>query len=128
MKLLLDTHIVVWAAAAPERLGRDRALIEESDRIMSAASAWELAVKQGLGKVDLGEAVRAWFPRAARELDATLLSISPAHAAAVEALPPIHRDPFDRVLVAQAQIDGLILLTADDTLSEYGPSVRLLQP
>lgn len=128
MKLLLDTHVVLWAAAMPERLGRDRTLIEQSDRIVSAASVWELSIKQGLGKVNLGEAVGPWFERARRELAATPLPITPAHAAAVETLPMIHRDPFDRLLIAQAQSEDLVLVTADAALREYGPTVRVLAP
>jgi PIN domain nuclease of toxin-antitoxin system len=127
MRLLLDTHVLLWAAMDPERLGRSAQLLLDADqRLLSAASSWELAIKQGLGKVDLGTDVRSWIGRAVAELQLEPLGISVEHAAGVEALPPVHRDPFDRLLVAQARHEGAVLLTADARLREYGDVVRLV--
>jgi PIN domain nuclease of toxin-antitoxin system len=127
VKLLLDTHILLWAATAPERLGSAEQLVRDAElRLLSAASAWELAIKQGLGKVDLGMPVGAWMERALRELLANPLDITVDHAAAVEQLPGHHRDPFDRLLVVQAQQEGAVLLTADRVLLSYGSAVRLV--
>jgi PIN domain nuclease of toxin-antitoxin system len=128
VRVLLDTQILLWAAAQPARLGAAGALLEGADqRLVSSASVWELAIKQGLGKVDLGADVRSWMSRAVRELAAVHLDITADHAAAVERLPPIHRDPFDRLLVAQAQHESATLLTADRTLAGYGSFVRLVR-
>lgn len=127
MRLLLDTHVVVWAMVSSARLGAGRALVDGAqERVLSAAVVWELAIKARLGKIDLGSDVRSWTERAARELDASWLDVSRHHAAAVEELPDVHRDPFDRLLVAQAQVGGLVLLTADQQLAGYGPAVRVL--
>jgi PIN domain nuclease of toxin-antitoxin system len=127
VKLLLDTHVLLWAATTPDRLGSAEQLVRDAElRLLSAASAWELAIKQGLGKVDLGMPVGAWMERALRELLARPLDISVDHAAAVEQLPSHHRDPFDRLLVVQAQQEGAVLLTADRALLPYGSAVHLV--
>jgi PIN domain nuclease of toxin-antitoxin system len=127
VKLLLDTHVLLWAAAAPERLGDAERLLADADtRILSTASGWELAIKQGLGKVDVGMGVSSWFRRSLRELAAEPLDVRMDHVAALERLPPIHRDPFDRLLIAQAVHEGAVLLTVDRTLAPYGNVVRLL--
>lgn len=127
MKLLLDTHVLVWAAAAPERLGRARqVLLDAEQRLFSAASIWELAIKRSLGKLDLGTDVRSWVARAVEELQLQQVAITGEHAAAVEHLPPVHRDPFDRLLIAQARSEGAVLLTADRALLAYGDVVRLV--
>ena len=127
MRILLDTHVLLWAASTPERLGasqQDLSCAEQ--RLISAASAWELAIKKSLGKLDLATDVCSWLHRAVRELRAQSLSITGDHAAAVEHLPPVHRDPFDRLLVAQAIHEGAVLLTADRRLLPYGEMVRLV--
>lgn len=122
----MDTHVLLWAASAPERLGPGAEVLGGADRLISVASVWELAIKQGLGKVDLGMPVGRWIQRATTELAAQILDISAAHAAAVEQLPPVHRDPFDRLLVVQASLEGAILLTGDFALAAYGPVVRVV--
>lgn len=128
MRLLLDTHVVLWAASAPERLGDAAALVlEAEERWLSAASTWEMAIKQGLGKLSLGMSAGAWTARAVTELALRPLPVTSAHAAGVEGLPSHHRDPFDRLLVAQAAAEGLVLLTADRALEPYGDVVRLLR-
>ncbi len=127
MRILLDTHVLLWAASAPERLGASlQELTTAERRLISAASTWELAIKASLGKLDLATEVRSWMRRALRELDAQPLSITADHAAAVEHLPPVHRDPFDRLLIAQAHHEGAVLLTADRVLLQYGDMVRLV--
>lgn len=127
MRVLLDTHVLVWAATTPERLGSDLAVIEAADRrIVSAVCVWELAIKQRLGKLSVGSDVRTWARRVTTELVLEHLPVTAEHAAAVEHLPDVHRDPFDRLLVAQAVAEGAVLLTADDRLAAYGDAVRLV--
>jgi PIN domain nuclease of toxin-antitoxin system len=127
VKVLLDTHVLLWAAATPERLGAGEQLLLEADlRILSTASGWELAIKQSLGKVDVGMDVASWFRRSVRELAAEALDVRMDHIAALEHLAPVHRDPFDRLLIAQALHEGALFLTADRTLAAYGDVVRPL--
>ena len=127
MRVLLDTHVLVWAATTPERLGADLAVVEDADRrIVSAVCVWELAIKQRLGKLSLGSDVRTWMRRVTRELVLDHLPVTADHAAAVEHLPDVHRDPFDRLLVAQAVAEGAVLLTSDHRLTAYGDAVRLV--
>lgn len=127
MKVLLDTHVLVWAATTPERLGEGMQLLADADRrVLSAVSPWELAIKQGLGKLTVGSDVRTWIRRVTRELALDHLPVTAEHAAAVEHLPDVHRDPFDRLLVAQAVAEDALLLTADDRLTAYGDAVRLV--
>jgi len=128
VRVLLDTHILLWAADIPERLGPALPLIANADaRLLSAASTWELAIKQSLGKIRLSSDVGVWFTQALVQLSAQPLAITPSHAAAVAQLPAVHRDPFDRLLVAQAQQENALLLTADRTLAAYGDVVRVVE-
>ncbi len=127
MRVLLDTHVLVWAATTPERLGAHLAVVEDADRrIVSAVCVWELAIKQRLGKLSLGSDVRTWMRRVTSELVLDHLPVTADHAAAVEHLPDVHRDPFDRLLVAQAVAEGAVLLTSDHRLTAYGDAVRLV--
>ena len=127
MTVLLDTHVLVWAAATPERLGPELTRLQDADRrLVSAASVWELSIKQRLGKIDLGTDVRAWVRRAVTELVLVHLPVTAEHAAGVEHLPDVHRDPFDRLLVSQALSEDAVLLTADRQLLDYGDAVRLV--
>lgn len=128
MKLILDTHILLWAAAAPERLPVGAAeLIEDAENalVFSAASLWEVAIKAGLGRadftVDAGVLRRGLVENGYEELP-----VIATHACAVAALPPIHRDPFDRMLVAQALVEGLTLVTGDAALAGYPGAVRVV--
>jgi PIN domain nuclease of toxin-antitoxin system len=126
MKLLLDTHLLLWAAAQPERLsGTARALIADLDNelLFSVGSLWEVAIKRSLDRDD--------FPVVPSLLRARLLdngyaemAITGAHAVAVYGLPPIHKDPFDRILVAQSMIEGITLLTADPVVARYPGPIR----
>jgi PIN domain nuclease of toxin-antitoxin system len=122
-RLLLDTHVWIWWQRSDRRLGREaRERIERADEVvLSAASAWEIAIKSGLGKLTLPPDADV-----GRELELDgfrLLPISVAHAAAVRQLPPIHRDPFDRMLVAQAGLEGLTIVTSDKVMARYGVAV-----
>ena len=129
MNLLLDTHVLLWAAGAPERLPDEaRALIEnpETGIVFSAVSLWEIAIKNGLGRADFSVDPRL-LRRGLLEHDYTELAMTGAHATAVDLLPPIHRDPFDRLLVAQAQTEGLLLLTADETVARYPGPIRTIR-
>ena len=128
MKILLDTHVLLWAAGDPDRLSPSaRVLIEDpaNDLYFSAASLWEVAIKSGLGRDDFRVDPRV-LRRALLEHGYTELAITGAHAVAVDLLPPIHRDPFDRLLVAQAQIEAMTLLTADTTVADYPGPIRLI--
>ncbi len=129
MSVLLDTHILLWAAGQPHRLPSvARALLEdpESEPVFSAASLWEIAIKHGLCRPDFTVDPRL-LRRGLLENGYTELPVTGAHAVAVDLLPAIHRDPFDRMLVAQAQIEGLTLLTADPVVGRYPGPIRLLQ-
>ena len=128
MKLLLDTHVLLWAASVPERLSSDvRALLEAKDTspVFSAASLWEVAIKSGLGRADFNVDPRL-LRRGLLENGYVELPVTGAHAVAVDLLPPIHKDPFDRLLVAQAQIEGLTLLTADEVVVRYPGPIRAI--
>jgi PIN domain nuclease of toxin-antitoxin system len=127
VKVLLDTHVVVWATHQSARLGAARQLVLDADqRLLSAVCVWELAIKQRLGKLSVGPDVRTWARRVTTELVLDHLPVTAEHAAAVEHLPDVHRDPFDRLLVAQAVAEGAVLLTADERLAAYGDVVRLV--
>ncbi len=128
MKLLLDTHILLWAAAEPERLSKvAAALIEdtENELFFSAASLWEIAIKTSRGhadfRVDTGLVRGGLLDNGYAELPVT-----GAHAAAIASLPPIHKDPFDRMLVAQATVERLTLVASDPVVAKYPCSVRLV--
>ncbi len=124
MKLLLDTHLLLWAASGDRQLSPTaRAMLEDPANTLhvSAASLWEITIKHRLGRHDFRiDPIR--LHRGLRENGYEDLPITAAHALAAGALPMLHKDPFDRMLVAQATIDGLILLTSDATLARYpGP-------
>ena len=124
MRLLLDTHIFLWAVADARQLKTStRRVIESAEEVyVSAASIWEIAIKAGLGKIAADPAEL----RAAIEPSGFLeLPVSAVHAAGVAGLPAHHNDPFDRLLVAQALAEPLRLLTADDVLVRYGNIVLL---
>ena len=126
MKLLLDTHLLLWAAGQPDKLSAAAlALIEapENQLLFSAASLWEIAIKVGLGRDDFvvepGLIRRGLLDNGYEELP-----VSSAHAVALTGLPAIHKDPFDRILVAQAQVEGIVLVTSDDTVSQYPGAIE----
>ena len=127
MKLLLDTHLLLWAASAPERLPAGaRALLEDAanELLFSAASLWEVTIKAGLGRDDFRVDARV-LRRGLLDNGYTELPISSAHAVAIAGLPNLHRDPFDRLLVAQAGVEGITLLTSDEAVARYPGPIRL---
>ena len=126
MKLLLDTHLLLWAAGEPRRLSKQaRALIDnpENELFFSAASLWEVAIKRGLGREDFKVDARL-LRRGLLDNGYSELPIISDHVVAIESLPLIHNDPFDRVLVAQATVEGITLLTIDSVVSQYPGPIR----
>lgn len=128
MRLLLDTHLLLWAAASSKRLPREaRALLENVDNeaYYSAASIWEITIKNSLGRknfrIDLG-ALQSALP----QIGLIELPVRAAHAVGVTRLPLIHRDPFDRLLIAQSIAEPLTLLTNDALLARYWDGVRVV--
>jgi PIN domain nuclease of toxin-antitoxin system len=126
MKLLLDTHLLLWAAGDPDRLSAAaRALIgaPENELWFSAASVWEIAIKRGLGREDFQVNPRL-LRRGLLDNGYRELPVGSEHAVAIDSLPPLHKDPFDRLLVAQAMVEGITLLTADASVAQYPGPVR----
>ncbi|MHB8167855.1 MAG: type II toxin-antitoxin system VapC family toxin [Sulfuricella sp.] len=126
MNLLLDTHLLLWAASEPQRLSaKARALFLDpaNQLVFSAASLWEISIKNSLDRADFKvDPRRLWrmlLVNGYREIPVTS-----EHTVAVNELPPLHKDPFDRILVAQARVEGLLLLTADKSVAKYGEGVR----
>ena len=126
MKFLLDTHLLLWSAVTPARVsGNARALIEDRTHTLffSVASMWETAIKHALGRAEFrvdpnllrGKLLRGGYQE---------IPITSDHSIVAGGLPLLHRDPFDRMLVAQAKVEGIVLLTADAVLAAYGESVR----
>jgi PIN domain nuclease of toxin-antitoxin system len=126
VKLLLDTQLLLWAASEPARLkAATRRLLEDPrhELLFSAASIWEVSIKASLGRSDFDADPRV-LRRGLLDNGYAELPVTGAHAAAVLDLPPHHRDPFDRLLVAQAQVEGITLLTADATVARYPGPIR----
>jgi PIN domain nuclease of toxin-antitoxin system len=127
MNLLLDSQALVWWREANRKLGlRARAAIERNAATVriSAASAWELAIKSRRGRLRLREPVDRWLPAAIETSGFEILDVTIAHAVAVANLPDHHDDPFDRLLIAQAQIEDLTVVTSDSAFDDY--DVRVL--
>lgn len=126
MKLLLDTHLLLWAAGEPDRLSAAaRRLLNDANNelFFSAASLWEVVIKSKLGRSD--------FQADARILRRSLIDnsygempILSSHVVAIDGLPPIHKDPFDRILIAQATVEGITLISADPIVMEYPGPIR----
>jgi PIN domain nuclease of toxin-antitoxin system len=126
MKLLLDTHLLLWAAGEPRRLPKQaRILIGNPDNelLFSAASLWEVVIKRGLGREDFAVDARL-LRRGLLDNGYSELPIVSDHVVAIDSLPPIHKDPFDRILVAQATVEGVTLLTNDSLVSQYPGPIR----
>lgn len=124
MRVLLDTHLLLWALSSPERLSkRSRQRIDSSDVYTSAASIWEISIKSALGtlEADPNEVLAAVEPAGFKHLPVT-----GSHAAKVAELPSVHKDPYDRLLVAQARFEPMILLTDDQVLRGYGDFVEVV--
>ena len=124
MKLLLDTHLLLWAAGEPRWLSRRaRGLIDNlgNELFFSPASLWEVVIKRGLGRPDFKVDARV-LRRGLLDNGYGELPIASDHVVAIDSLPSIHKDPFDRVLIAQATVEGITLLTTDSVISQYpGP-------
>lgn len=129
MKVLIDTQCWLWMNVSPERLSeRTRAMLlsRSTERLFSVASIWEIAIKYQLGKLPLPLAPADYVPDRMRLTRTEPLAIGPSHALRAGSLPPLHRDPFDRMLVAQALSEEIPVLSSDKQLDAYG--IRRLQP
>lgn len=128
MKILLDTHVLLWAAGQPNRLSvAARRLIGDSrnELLFSAASIWEVVIKHSLGRSDFQIDPRL-LRRGLLDNGYSELPILSDHVVVVDTLPPIHKDPFDRLLVAQATVEGITLLTADTAVAKYRGPIRMV--
>lgn len=127
MRYLLDTHTFLWMAADPAMLSRDvrEIVARRSSRLyLSAASGWELALLAHLGRIRLPDDPQRFVPEAMRQLHVTPVPIGFATAITAAGLPLIHRDPFDRVIIAEALREKMTVLTKDEKFSSYGIPVR----
>jgi PIN domain nuclease of toxin-antitoxin system len=124
VKYLLDTHLLMWAVREPERLSSEARMLlanAENELVFSVVSIWETAIKSGLVKASFGTDPRLLRRRLLDNAYIELPLLS-THAVAIDMLPPIHKDPFDRILVAQATVEGITLLTVDPLVARYpGP-------
>jgi PIN domain nuclease of toxin-antitoxin system len=123
MRVLLDSHTLIWAVDEPTKLSATAvATLQDpgNDLVVSAGSVWEIAIKVGLNKLTLSQPYRPWIEKAIADLGASLLPIALEHADALVRLPMHHRDPFDRLLVAQSMIEKLLVVSADAQLDAYG--------
>ncbi|GJE55786.1 MULTISPECIES: type II toxin-antitoxin system VapC family toxin [Methylobacterium] len=126
MRVLLDTHLLLWGAADPDRLSaaaRQLMVDPGTSPVFSVVSIWEVAIKRGLGRANF-RTDRRVLRRALLDNGYEELTILGAHAVAVEGLPPIHKDPFDRLLIAQATVEGITLATADAVMARYPGPIR----
>lgn len=126
MKVLLDTHVWLWMLGFPERLGPDAVALMRSDSdelILSAVTSWEIAVKWALGKLDLPEPPQVYVPDRMRAEGLRSLPVDHGHALQVASLPRHHGDPFDRLLIAQSQVERIPILTADRRFEPYDVEV-----
>jgi PIN domain nuclease of toxin-antitoxin system len=127
MRFLIDTHVFLWLETEPERLAhKARALLEDTanELYLSAVSGWEIAIKHALGKLPLPADPPIYVPARLMRGGFQSLDVTMSHALAVSGLPAFHDDPFDRLLIAQAQVEGLTLVTVDNRISQY--PVRVL--
>jgi len=123
LNLLLDTHALLWWLASDRKLGpfAKKQVADPGNVVwVSAATAWEIAIKVGIGRLDLGEPPEQCLPREIERGGFRSLAVTVAHALAVRTLPRHHADPFDRLLIAQAVTDGLRIVTADSAFDRYG--------
>jgi len=128
MKLLLDTHLLLWAAGEPSRLSVAALKLIKApanELIFSAASIWEVAIKSRLGRSNF-QADPRLLRRGLLDNGYGELPILSEHVVAIDSLPSVHKDPFDRLLVAQATVEGITLLTADSVVAQYPGPLRLV--
>ena len=122
MKILLDTHVFLWAISDDPKLSRSQkaAYIAEGNELyLSIASVWEMLIKAGLGKLPLPTPASTYIARQMEKNRVGSLTIRASHMAELESLPPVHRDPFDRMLVAQARAERMPILSSDPKMREY---------
>lgn len=116
---LLDTSTMLWALGSPERLSpRARRLVDTGENIVSVASYWEVVIKAQKGLLEIGD-LPTWWRRATELIAARVLPVRASHVTALAALPGLHKDPFDRILIAQAVAEGLDFVTNDEPISGY---------
>ena len=128
MRCLLDTNVFAWSLGVKSRLNAAATEVLTSSATLiylSPVSSWEIAIKHALGKIVLPTAPTDFVPRAMRDLGIITLDVTHAHALAAGQLPPHHRDPFDRMLIAQARAEGMVLLTADQFFKAYDVEILL---
>jgi len=126
MKLLLDTQCWLWWFSQPERLSEEaiKQISDETNQVwFSVASVWEIGIKVSIGKLPLPEKIDDYIPTRMIQLGTQSLEITASHALRAAALPLLHRDPFDRMLIAQSQIEGMTLVSADSMFAHYDVSV-----
>ncbi|HEY7428455.1 MAG TPA: type II toxin-antitoxin system VapC family toxin [Gemmataceae bacterium] len=123
MRLLLDTHALLWSVDDPPKLSiAALAAIQDpaNDRLLSAATIWELAIKVGLGKFTLSLPYRQWMAKGIADLKLNILPVTIEYAERQSVLPPHHKDPFDRLMIAQALVEGIPIVSADAAFDPYG--------
>jgi PIN domain nuclease of toxin-antitoxin system len=126
VKLLLDTHLLLWAAGRPDQMPAGALVLLDdpnNELLFSAASLWEVTIKRGLGRDDFQVDSRL-LRRGLLDNGYSELAITSEHAIAIDLLPPIHKDPFDRILIAQSMVEGITLLTADPVVARYPSPVQ----
>lgn len=125
MRALLDTQVWLWMLTEPARLGPAHEIVEDirNELLFSAASSWEISIKHALGRLPLPESPAMYVPQRIRSTGVISLPVEHSHALAVAELPHHHRDPFDRLLIAQAQLEGVPIITGDPFLERYEVNV-----
>jgi PIN domain nuclease of toxin-antitoxin system len=126
VRILLDTSTWLWMVGASNRLGADAATRlrdTTNELLLSAASSWEIAIKHSIGKLDLPEPPERYVPSRIAATGVTPLPVTHPHALAVASLPRHHHDPFDRLIIAQAMLEAVPVMTADAAFDEYGVAV-----
>ena len=126
MKILVDTHVFLWAITDAPRLsaGQRAMFLDEANELhLSVASVWEMLIKAGLGKLPLPAPATEYLMKQLEKNRIALLPIRVAHLVELQGLPPLHRDPFDRMLVAQARAEKMRMLSVDERMREYGVEV-----
>jgi PIN domain nuclease of toxin-antitoxin system len=129
MRLLLDTHVALWAIIDPEKLSQatiDTIASSDNDIFVSAASIWEIAIKHALQRAGAPPFSGQSAIRIFGEAGYSLVAITPLHSASTEAMPLLHHDPFDRLIVAQSQAERMILMTRDAEVAAYDGSILLV--
>lgn len=130
MRALLDTQAWLWMLTDPDRLGPALDIVKDAqnDLLLSAASSWEISIKYALGRLPLPEPPSVYVPNRMRSTGVIPLPVQHSHAVAVADLPPHHRDPFDRLLIAQAQLEEVPIITADTIMTSYPVTVITAGP